>query len=323
MTKTIQKMPLPKLDELFKSSYEIMDEDLEKVINVKINEIDDFPKHPFKVIVNDDLNEMAESIKEKGVLSPAIVRKKKDGRYEMISGHRRKKASEIACLETIPCIVRDLSDDEATIIMVDSNLQRDKVLPSEKAFAYKLKMEALKHQGKRNDLTSSPMASKSKGIETAEIVGKEFGDCKDTVYRFLRLTELVPQLLQMVDNDCLNLTPSIAIRPAAEISYLKKEEQLALLDIIECSLCTPSLAQAIKFKKMSREGTLNVNEMKKIMSEEKPNQTPKLKVSMNLLKAVLPTSLKDDREREEYVIKAVQWYDMYLKKKRERNLQER
>ena len=308
-----RKMYLPSVDDFFTTQEERDAEKLEKVVNISLSDIADFPKHPFKVDVNDEMQEMVESIKDKGVLVPAIVREKGNGKYEMVSGHRRKKASEILKLDTIPCIVRDLTDDEATIIMVDSNLQREKILPSERAYAYKLKMDAIKHQGKE---TSRPMVGK---LETADIIGKDNQESGRQVQRYIRLTELVPELLKMVDNDVLGLTPKIAFRPAVELSYLTKEEQGELVDIIDYNDCTPSLSQAINFKVLSQNKSLTVEKMEDIMSMEKPNQTPKLKVSMNRLKNVLPTSLRNDREREEYVIQAVEFYDKYQKKQREKN----
>ena len=310
-------MHLPSLDDIFTTQKERDEADLEKVVYISIKDIDDFPEHPFKVIENDEMKEMVDSIKEKGVLVPTIIRPKANGKYEMISGHRRKKASELANIDTIPCIVRDLTDDEATIIMVDSNLQREKILPSEKAFAYKLKMEALKHQGKE---TLRPMVGK---LETADFIGQQNNESGRQVQRYIRLTELIPELLKMVDNESLKLSPSMAFRPAVEISYLTKDEQTSLLDIMECNDCTPSLAQAIKLKNMSLDKTLTIDDMEELLEESKPNQTPKLKVSMNRLNSVLPSTLKNDREREEYVIKAVEFYDKYQKKLKERNSQER
>ena len=309
-----KRMRLPTIDNYFSTQEERDNEKLEKIVNVDINQIDDFPNHPFKVLYNDEMNDMVESIKEKGVLVPTIVRMKSDGRYEMISGHRRKYASELAKLEKIPCIVRNLSDDEATIIMVDSNMQREKILPSEKAFAYKMKLDALKHQGKRNDLTSSPMEKK---LETAEIIGKENGDSRPQVYRYIRLINLIPKLLEYVDNEAIKAkdVPCIALRPAVEISYLTKEEQQHLQDYIEFNQITPSQSQAIKLREMSENNTFTVELMEELMDEEKPNQTPKLKVSMNRLQYVLPQNLKNDREREDYVIKAVEFYDKYQKRK--------
>lgn len=322
MEKKKEKMYLPSIDDLFTTQKTRDEADLEKVVNIKLNDIDDFPEHPFKVIVNDELKDMAESIKEKGVLSPALVRKKEDGRYEMISGHRRKKASELANKDTIPCIVRELSDDEATIIMVDSNMQREKVLPSEKAFAYKMKIDALNHQGKRTDLTSCQVGTK---LVSAKELSDEFGDSERQVYRYIRLTYLIPKLLEYVDNSIIKDKDklSIALSPAVEISYLTKEEQQCLLDYIDFNQITPSQSQAIDLKEMSQNKTFTVKAMEDLLNEEKPNQTPTLRVSMNKLKNVLPSHLKNDREREDFVIKAVEWYDRYLKKVRERNDQDR
>ena len=323
MEKKENKMHLPSIDDIFTTQQERDEANLEKVVNISIKDIDDYPKHPFKVLVNDEMQEMVDSIKEKGILVPTIVRQKADGRYEMISGHRRKKASELAELDTIPCIVRDLTDDEATIIMVDSNLQREKILPSEKAFAYKLKLEAIKHQGKRTDLTSTPVVEKLKRNYSVDVVANANSESSEQVRRYIRLTELIPELLKMVDSSVLGESPSIAFRPAVELSYLTKDEQTDLLDLIECYDCTPSLAQAIKLKNMSQNKYLTIEGMEEIMEESKPNQTPKLKVSMNRLNNILPDTLKNDREREEYVIKAVEWYDKYQKRLKERNSQER
>lgn len=241
MTKSISKMPLPKLDDLFTTEEERKNEKLEKVVDIELTKIADFPDHPFKVIENDEMYNMRDSIKENGVLVPALVRPKPDGRYEMISGHRRKFASQLADKETIPCIVRDLSDDEAIIIMVDSNLQREEILPSEKAFAYKMKLEALSHQGKRTDLEDNQTTSDQVGrkLEITGIIGKENGDSQTQVKRYIRLTELIPELLDMVDEK------QIALSPAVELSFLNDEEQYAVLDCIECNVATPSHAQAI------------------------------------------------------------------------------
>ena len=319
MAKQESKMHLPTIDDLFTTQEERDNANLEKVVDIKIADIDDFPQHPFQVIKNAEMDEMVESIKSKGVLVPAIVRKKENGKYEMISGHRRKKASELADLDTIPCIVRDLSDDEATIIMVDSNLQREKLLPSEKAFAYKLKMEALSHQGK---ITSRQLVEKS---ITADIIGKGNNESGRQVQRYIRLTYLLPKLLEYVDNSVIKDSEklSIALSPAVEISFLKREEQESLLDYIEFNQITPSQHQAIELKKMSESNTFTIEEMEKILDVEKPNQTPALKVSMNKLKTVLPSNLKNDKEREDYVIKAVVFYDKYQKKMKERNKQAR
>lgn len=315
------KMPLPKIlldDDLFSTQEQRDDKNKEKVVNISLSDIDDFPKHPFKVINNEEMKQMAESITENGVLVPTLVRPKENGKYEMISGHRRKFASQLAGLETIPCIVRDLTDDEATIIMVDSNLQREKILPSEKAFAYKLKMEALSHQGK--NITSCPMGDK---LKTVDIIGMENNESARQVHRYIRLTELIPQILQMVDNDVLKLSPSMAFRPAVEISYLKEEEQKELLDIMECFVCTPSLSQAQDFKRLSKDNKLTREYMETILEQEKPNQVQTLKVNMEKLNNVLPTNLTTNEEKEDYVVKAVSFYGRWLQKKKEKESQER
>lgn len=323
MEKKKEKMYLPSIDDLFTTQKTRDEADLEKVVNIKLNDIDDFPEHPFKVIVNDELKDMAESIKEKGVLSPALVRQKDDGRYEMISGHRRKKASELANKDTIPCIVRDLTDDEATIIMVDSNMQREKVLPSEKAFAYKMKLDALSHQGKRTDLTSDQVGPKLS--RPNEMLSNNVGESVSNIKRYIRLTYLIPELLDYVDNSIIKDKDklSIALSPAVEISYLSKEEQQSLLDYIDFNQITPSQSQAISLKEMSQNKTFTVEKMEVLLNEEKPNQTPTLRVSMNKLRNVLPKELKNDREREDYVVKAVEFYDKYQKRMREKNSQER
>ena len=323
MEKKKEKMYLPSIDDLFTTQKTRDEADLEKVVNIKLNDIDDFPEHPFKVIVNDELKDMAESIKEKGVLSPALVRQKDDGRYEMISGHRRKKASELANKDTIPCIVRDLTDDEATIIMVDSNMQREKVLPSEKAFAYKMKLDALSHQGKRTDLTSDQVGPKLS--RSNEMLSNNVGESVSNIKRYIRLTYLIPELLDYVDNSIIKDKDklSIALSPAVEISYLSKEEQQSLLDYIDFNQITPSQSQAISLKEMSQNKTFTVEKMEFLLNEEKPNQTPTLRVSMNKLRNVLPKELKNDREREDYVVKAVEFYDKYQKRMREKNSQER
>ena len=300
-------MQLPKItrDEFFTTQEERDLRSKEHVENLKISDIADFPNHPFKVIVDDEMREMSKSIEEYGVLVPVLVRPKQDGKYEMISGHRRKKASELANKDSIPCIIRELTDDEATIIMVDSNMQREHILPSEKAFAYKLKLEALNSQGKRNDLTLSPMDTK---LDSAEKLGKEFDDSRATVFRYIRLTELIPKILDMVDSE------RIAFRPAVEISYLTKDEQNMLLDCMEYSDCTPSLSQAIQLKELSRKKELNQDTMDSLMEQEKPNQKEKYKFNADRLRNLLPRNL-DDKGREDYVIKAVEFYNNHQRKK--------
>lgn len=302
-----KKMQLPKItrDEFFTTQEERDLRSKEHVENIKISDIADFPNHPFKVIVDDEMREMSKSIEEYGVLVPVLVRPKQDGKYEMISGHRRKKASELANKDSIPCIIRELKDDEATIIMVDSNMQREHILPSEKAFAYKLKLEALNSQGKRNDLTLSPMDTK---LDSAERLGKEFDDSRATVFRYIRLTELIPKILDMVDSE------RIAFRPAVEISYLTKDEQNMLLDCMEYSDCTPSLSQAIQLKELSRKKELNQDTMDSLMEQEKPNQKEKYKFNADRLRNLLPRNL-DDKGREDYVVKAVEFYNNHQRKK--------
>ncbi len=306
MAKNIPKMPLPKLDDLFTTEEERTNAKLEKVIDIKINDIDDFPDHPFKVIENEEMYNMRDSIKENGVLVPALVRQKTDGRYEMVSGHRRKYASQLANKETLPCIVRSLTDDEATIIMVDSNIQREEILPSEKGFAYKMKLEALSHQGKRNDLTSSQVATR---LDTATLIGKENGDSRDTVFRYIKLTELIPELLDLVDKK------EIALLPAFELAFLKDEEQYAVLDCIECNVATPSHAQARILKRLSQEGTLTQDKIDDILSQEKPNQIPKIKLNESRIRNVLPKGITDDKI-EDFVVNAIDFYKKHLQKQK-------
>ena len=254
MAKNEAKMPLPKLDELFTTEEERQTANLEKVIDIPITEIEDFPNHPFRVIVNDELKEMASSIEKDGVREPALVRPIGNGKYQMISGHRRKRASELANKDTLPCIVRELTDDEATIIMVDSNIQREEILPSEKAFAYKMKLEAMRHQGKRVDLledeTSTPMVEKLKGKTSVRLLGEQNNESAEQIRRYIRLTHLIPELLEQVD------LKRIAFRPAVELSYLSEDNQYVVQNIFEFDEVTPSLSQAIRLKKLEQEGKL-------------------------------------------------------------------
>ncbi len=306
MVKDLSKMPLPKLDDLFTTEEERVNASLEKVVDIKISDIDDFPDHPFKVIDDDEMEKMKNSIIDNKVIIPALVRPKPDGRYEMISGHRRKRASELANKETLPCVVRELTDDEAIIIMVDSNIQREEILPSEKAFAYKMKLEALSSKGKRNDLTSSQLATR---LDTATIIGKEKGDSRDTVFRYIKLTELIPELLEMVDKK------EIALLPAFELAFLKDEEQYAVLDCIECNVATPSHAQARILKRLSQEGTLTQDKIDDILSQEKPNQIPKIKFNESRIRNVLPKNITDDKI-EDFVVNAIEFYNKHLQKQK-------
>ena len=315
MEKKETKMQIPKitLDSLFTTQEQRDEAKLEKVVDININEIDDFPDHPFKVIDNEEMQNMKNSIIDNGVLVPVLVRQKADGRYEMISGHRRKFASQLAEKETIPCIVRKLSDDEATIIMVDSNMQREEILPSEKAFAYKMKLEALSHQGKRNDLTSSQLGTK---LRTDEKIGEDYGDSRNQVQRYIRLTRLIPELLEMVDNEILKEPNKMrmALSPAVELSFLTEEEQYWVSDNIDQYVATPSHAQAIKMKKLSQKGELTQEIVEDMMCEEKPNQVAKLKLNEERIRSVLPKNV-DNTKIEDFVVKAIEYYSKHLKQK--------
>ena len=293
-------MNLPSADDLFTTQEERDQKNQEYVKNISIYEITDFPNHPFKVKMDDKMLETIESVRAHGVLVPALVREKPTGGYEMISGHRRKMASELAGKETMPCIVRNLSDDQAVIVMVDSNLQREEILPSEKAFAYKMKLDAMKRQGQRTDLTSTPLGQKL-GKYSVEVLGKQVGESKSQIQRYIRLTELIPEILEMVDDK------KISMRPAVELSYLPKEEQEILYDTMESEACTPSHAQAIKIRKFSAEGRLNEDVLLSIMSEEKPNQVEQWKIPKNRLKKYFPSGTTQQK-MEETIIKALELY---------------
>mgnify|MGYP004699263539 FL=1 len=295
-------MNLPSADDLFTTQEERDHKNQEYVKDISIYEITDFPNHPFKVKMDDKMLETIESVRDHGVLVPALVREKPTGGYEMISGHRRKMASELAGKETMPCIVRNLSDDQAVIVMVDSNLQREEILPSEKAFAYKMRLEAMNRQAGRpskNNLT--PVVSDLNGLRTNEALGKEVGESRETIRRYIRLTELIPEILEMVDDK------KISMRPAVELSYLTKEEQEILYDTMESEACTPSHAQAIKIRKFSAEGRLNEDVLLSIMSEEKPNQVEQWKIPKNRLKKYFPLGTTQQK-MEETIIKALELY---------------
>lgn len=301
------KMNLPTADSLFTTQKERDEAERESVREIPLEEISDFPNHPFKVRLDENMMDMTESVKRYGILVPAIVREKSGGGYEMIAGHRRKMASELAERKEMPCIVRELSDDEATIIMVDSNLQREELLPSEKAFAYKMKLEAMKRQGMRTDLTSEPLAWKLKGKESAEILGRQVGESKDTVRRYIRLTELIPPILDMADEG------RIAMRPAVELSYLPKEEQEILYDAMQVEDCTPSHAQAIKIRKFSAEGKLGEAVILSILTEEKPNQVEQFKIPKKQIEKYFSPGTPREK-MQETIIKALEMY-----RKREKN----
>ena len=263
MAKSNASEMLTSLDSLFTTQEQRDEAKRDSVQDIPISQISDFPEHPFKVKQDEAMLEMAESVRQYGVLVPGLVRQLEDGSYQMVSGHRRKMASELAGRDTIPCIVRDLTDDEAVIIMVDSNLQRERVLPSEKAFAYKMKLDAMRRQGQRTDLTLSPLETK---LRTSAVIAQSGGDSRAQVDRYIRLTNLIPEILDMVDDG------RIAFRPAVELSYLTEQEQSVLYDTMGREDCTPSLAQAIKMKAFSRDGKLTDAVILSIMEEEKPNQ---------------------------------------------------
>ena len=299
------------LDDLFSTDESRADSQLEKVVTLNPAEISDFPNHPFKVRQDDDMAEMVESIKKYGVLVPALVRPREDGGYEMVAGHRRKFAAALAGVTEIPCIVRNLTDDEAIIVMVDSNLQREKILPSEKAFAYKMKLDAMKRQGQRSDLTSDPLGQKLKGKVSVEVLATNSPDGKTQIQRYIRLTELIPPVLQMVDDG------KIAFRPAVELSYLSKEQQEALYSTMECEDCTPSLAQAIKMKGFSKDGKLTDEVILSIMQEEKPNQKEQFKMPKERISKYFAPGTPAQKI-EDTIIKAL---ELYLKRERQRDME--
>lgn len=308
MAENRRNIKLTSLDDLFSTEESRAEAEKEHVQEIPITEIDGFPEHPFHVDMDDAMREMVESVKRFGVLSPAVTRQKEDGRYELISGHRRKKACELAGIEKMPVIVRNMDRNEAIIFMVDSNLQRERLLPSEKAFSYKMKLDAMKRQGARTDLTSVPMAQK---LTSRELLAEKSGESQDQVRRYIRLTELTPDLLKMVDEG------KIAFRPAVELSYLSKEEQASLLMTMESEVCTPSLAQAIKIKKFSQEGRLNDDVILSILSEEKPNQKEVYKLPKERLDKYFPKGTPPEKI-EEIIFKAL---ELYRKRERSREME--
>ena len=294
------KLPLPAADDLFSTQEERDEAKREFIADIPLTEISDFPDHPYKVKQDESMLELAASIREKGVVNPALVRPKTEGGYEMVAGHRRKFASELAGKVVMPCIVRNLTDDEATIIMVDSNLQREKVLPSEKAFAYKMKLDAMKRQGQRTDLTSTPVEQKLSKY-SVEILGEVVGESRSQIQRYIRLTELIPPILDMVDEG------KIAMRPAVELSYLPKEQQQVLFDTMELEDCTPSHAQAIKMRKFAEAGKLNEDVILSIMTEEKPNQVEQFKIPKKRIDKYFSPGTTP-KQIEDTIIKALELY---------------
>ncbi len=297
------------LDELFMGDQGRAVNRLPRIYDIPLAEIDDFPDHPYQVRMDEDMDQLVESIKDHGIITPVKLRRKEDGRYEMVSGHRRKKACEILGLETIPSDVRELSRDEAIILMVESNLQRSTILPSEKAKAYKMRLEAMKRQGQRTDLTSDPVGGKLSGRESAEVLAEQVGDSATQVRRYIRLNELVSGLINMVDEG------KIALRPAVELSYLKEDEQKELLENIAYQDATPSLAQAIKMKKFSQEDRLTPEVIESIMTEEKPNQAEKFSIRMDRLRRWIPREMTQ-QQTEEFIMKALDHYSRFLQKQK-------
>ena len=302
------EIELTAYDDLFQTDESREEAKLSKIRDIPISEIDEFPDHPFKVLIDEDMEQLVESIKRNGVMTPATVRLKEDGRYELISGHRRRKACELAGLETLKCEVKDLSRDEAIIIMVESNLQRSTILPSEKAFAYKMRLEAMKRQaGRPTKDNYSPMGNNLEFATSSDELAEKVGESKNQIFRFIRLTELVPEILQMVDDR------QIAFRPAVEISYLSEEQQYTLLEAMEYSDATPSLAQAIKMKKFMQDGKLTNEVIQSIMEEEKPNQKEKPAFRDERITKLIPKTVPKGQETD-FVVKALEFYNRHLQR---------
>lgn len=310
MTKRKSDFTLPTFDDLFSTQEQRDEEKLAKIRDIPITEIDDFPEHPFKVRDDEDMIQLIESIKERGVITPATVRQKEDGRYELVSGHRRKRASELAGFETLRCEVVDLTREEATILMVESNFQRSQILPSEKAFAYKMRLEAMKKQGQRSDLTSVPLAHKSK--TSRELLAEQVGESQDQVRRYIRLTNLVPELLEYVDDG------RIKMRPAVELSYLDEDSQRDIVEEIDMNDATPSHAQAIKMRKFFEDGKLTTEVISSIMSEEKGNQKEKIVLRGERVRKLIPKNIPIN-QTEEFVCKALEHYNKFLRNRADRD----
>ena len=300
---------LTRLDDLFTTQAQREEERLSKIRDIPLELIDDFPDHPFKVRDDEDMQQLVESIKERGVITPATVRQKEDGRYELISGHRRKRASELAGFDTLRCEVVELNRDEATILMVESNFQRSQILPSEKAYAYKMRLEAMNRQGQRTDLTSTPVVSK---LRTNETLGNEVGESREQIRRYIRLTNLVPELLDLVDEGRMKM------RPAVEISFLDEDCQRDLVDEIDLNDCTPSHDQTIRMRKMFEEKKLTPEAIQAIMSEQKPNQREKIVLSGDKVRQYIPKNIPLN-QTEDYICKALEHYAGYLRKRAERD----
>ena len=301
-------------NDLFSTQEERNNAQRSYVTDLPAAEISDFPNHPFKVRIDQSMVELADSVKQYGVLVPSLVRPMPDGSYQMVSGHRRKRAAELAGLPTVPCIIRELTDDEAIIVMVDSNLQREQILPSEKAFAYKMKLEAMKRQGQRRDLTSSPLGTKL-GMRSNQELAEQSPDSKTQIHRYICLTNLIPELLDMVDNSVLKEAGKLqmALRPAVELSYLSEAEQTALLEVMEGEIRTPSHAQAIKMRSFSEQGKLNPDVILSIMQEEKPNQVEQFKIPRERIDKFFKPGTPAQKI-EDTIVKAL---ELYRKRQRE------
>ena len=308
MKSSAKKIELASVDDLFSTEEGRQDAKLEKIQEIPLSELHPFKNHPFKVKDDEAMMETADSIKQYGVLVPAIARPDPEGGYELVAGHRRHRASELADKETMPVIVRDLDDDAATIIMVDSNLQRESLLPSERAFAYKMKLDAMKHQGERVDLTCSQVGNKLEGKKSSEILAEQVGQSKNQIFRYIRLTELIPELMDMVDEK------KIALSPAYELSFLKKEEQVDLLDAMDSEQATPSLSQAQRLKKYSQEGHLTLDMMRVIMGEEKKSDLDRVTFTSDTLRKYFPKSYTPQRMQETIIKLLEAW-----QKKRQRD----
>lgn len=304
------------VDSLFTTEAEREDAKRERVQEIPLSEICDFPNHPFHVRMDESMAEMADSVKQYGILVPALVRPRPEGGYEMVAGHRRKLASELAGKTVIPCIVREMTDEESILIMVDSNLQREQILPSEKAFAYKMKLDAMKRQGQRTDLTCAPLAHKSVGKKSRDILAEQVGESKDQIRRYIRLTHLIPGILELVDNSVLREkdTLQVAMRPAVELSYLTETEQQSLLEIMQSEDCTPSHAQAIKMRQFSQSGKLDENVLLSIMQEEKGNQKEQFRMPKERISKYFAPGTPAQKI-EDTIVKALELY-----RKRQRDM---
>lgn len=303
---------LPTLDDLFSTQEERDDARLEKIRDIPLDLIDDFPDHPFHVRDDEDMLQLVESIKTNGVLTPAVLRQKEDGRYELVSGHRRKRACELAGLTTLRSEIKDLTRDEAVVYMVESNFQRTTILPSEKAFAYKMRNEAIKRQGERTDLTSSPLGIKLSGKQSLDVISQESGDSRNQIHRYIRLTFLVPELLELVDEG------RIKMRPAVELSYLDEDSQRDVVELIDINDCTPSHDQTIRMRKMFDNGKLTAEAVEAIMSEEKPNQRERIVLRGDRVRSLIPKNVQL-KDTEDYVCKALEHYAKYLRHRSERD----